>query len=53
MNIIQLYAPTNDKSEADIEEFYRKMKLTKRGEITIVMGGANAKVRSGTGGELV
>lgn len=48
MNIIQAYAPTCDKSDDMIEEFYsdleKAMCLTKKGEITIVLGDFNAKI---------
>ncbi|XP_071578112.1 craniofacial development protein 2-like [Temnothorax nylanderi] len=52
LNVIQVYAPTNDKTDAEMEEFYSKieeaMRLTKRGELTMVIGDFNAKVGSGT-----
>jgi len=51
MNIIQIYAPTNEKTEAKIEEFYNTldetMKITKKNEITVVMGDFNAKLGHG------
>lgn len=57
MNILQVYAPTNDKSDTEIEEFYNKvdelLKLTRKGEITIVMGDLNAKIGTGAEGESV
>lgn len=41
MNIIQIYVPTNDKPDEEVEEFYANvaeaMKITKKCEITIVM----------------
>ena len=48
MNILQIYAPTNDASDEDKEEFYSMLqgvtdKLPKK-DINIVMGDANAKV---------
>lgn len=55
MNIIQIYAPTNDKTEAEIEEFYtildEAMKLTMKGKIT--MGTFNSKLGRGAEGEYV
>lgn len=51
INIIQIYAPTADKDEATIEEFYEQleilMKMTKKHEVTLVMGDFNAKVGKG------
>ncbi|XP_050513133.1 uncharacterized protein LOC126888800 [Diabrotica virgifera virgifera] len=47
-NIIQIYAPTSEKPEEDIEEFYalvqKALKYTKKNELTIIMGDFNAKV---------
>lgn len=41
MNIIQVYTPTGDKSDEEMQEFYYALKkalnITKRGEITIIM----------------
>ena len=46
--IVQLYAPTNDHSDEEIEEFYadvkKALKQVKSGYILIVMGDMNAKV---------
>ena len=57
MNIVQVYAPTNDKDDNMIEEFYAEldeaMKLAKKGEITIIMGDFNAKVGAGAVGNVV
>lgn len=51
VNIVQAYAPTADKSEEDLENFYaslyKALTLTKKGEITIVTGDFNAKLGSG------
>ncbi|XP_073831724.1 uncharacterized protein [Musca autumnalis] len=48
INIIQVYAPTADKSKEEVEEFYEDIKylmnMTKHHEITIVQGDFNAKV---------
>ena len=48
INIIQVYAPTTDHEEEEIESFYedinKVMDYTKSGEITILMGDWNAKV---------
>ena len=46
--ILQLYAPTNDHSDEEIEEFYadvkKALKQVKSGVILVVMGDMNAKV---------
>ena len=46
--IVQLYAPTNDHSDKEIEEFYadvkKALKQVKSGDILVVMGDMNAKV---------
>ena len=48
INIIQVYAPTTDHDDDEIEKFYddlkQVMEYTKTGEINIVMGDWNAKV---------
>lgn len=55
LNVIQIYAPTNDKTEQEIEEFYNKIdeviSLTKKGEITMVIGDFNAKIGAGVEGD--
>ncbi|KAH1022420.1 hypothetical protein HUJ04_011825 [Dendroctonus ponderosae] len=42
VNVIQIYAPTADKDDAVIEEFYeqleRLIKMTNKQEITIILG---------------
>ncbi|XP_072389606.1 uncharacterized protein [Diabrotica undecimpunctata] len=47
INIIQVYAPTADKDEEEIEQFYNTlnevMRTTKRQYINIVLGALNAK----------
>lgn len=51
LNIIQVYAPTLDKEDEEIEQFYadveEAIQLVKRGEITIIMGDFNAKIKQG------
>ncbi|XP_037942288.1 craniofacial development protein 2-like [Teleopsis dalmanni] len=51
INIIQVYAPTPDKSDDEIESFYAElnelMRLTKSHEINIIQGDFNAKVGRG------
>jgi hypothetical protein len=48
INIIQIYAPTTEHDDDEVENFYNDienvMKYTKSGEINIVMGDWNAKV---------
>ncbi|KAF2902496.1 hypothetical protein ILUMI_03690 [Ignelater luminosus] len=52
-----MYAPSNDKMDEEVEEFYANvaeaMKITKKGEITIVLGNLNAKIGEGSDGELI
>ena len=46
--IVQLYVPTNDHSDDEIEEFYadvkKALKQVESGDILIVMGDMNAKI---------
>ena len=48
INIIQVYAPTSDKSDEEIESFYQDIRTllnaTKKHQVTIVLGDFNAKV---------
>ena len=48
ISIIQVYAPTQDYDEEDVEEFYEEVQLaiknTKSCDISYVMGDFNAKV---------
>ena len=57
VNIIQAYAPTSDKSDEEIEEFYEHLKtvidITKKNEVNIIMGDFNAKIGRGEAGEHV
>lgn len=50
--IIQIYAPTADKPEEEIEQFYetlrRALKYTKGNEMCIIMGDFNAKIGRGS-----
>ncbi|KAK4873205.1 hypothetical protein RN001_015234 [Aquatica leii] len=50
-NIIQLYAPTADKDDNELESFYREvdtlLKQVKKHELCIVMGDMNAKIGKG------
>lgn len=51
VNIIQVYAPTTDYDDNEVELFYQQikevMKATKKHEITLIMGDWNAKVGKG------
>ncbi|KAF2883689.1 hypothetical protein ILUMI_22484 [Ignelater luminosus] len=55
--IVQLYAPTADKDEEELEQFYSDLKevmsATKKQHINIVMEDLNAKVEQGKFGEHV
>ncbi|XP_030760798.1 craniofacial development protein 2-like [Sitophilus oryzae] len=57
MNIVQVYAPTSEKQDDMVEQFYNElediMKLTKKGELTIIIGDFNAKVGIGAEGDVV
>jgi hypothetical protein len=57
INIIQVYAPTEEHSEEEIEQFYvdlnSAIKACKSQEIKIVMGDLNAKVGKGASGYAV
>lgn len=48
INIIQVYAPTTDPSDEDIENFYLELETTMssipKREIAIILGDLNAKV---------
>ena len=54
---LQVYAPTQDRSEEEIEAFYADMEVAleqvKHSDILIVMGDMNCKVGSETVGEVV
>lgn len=51
VNVIQVYAPTADKSDQEIETFYEELRealqTTKNHELTIILGDFNAKVGQG------
>ena len=50
LNIIQCYAPTNDKDEGTKEDFYNKLQKMKEKNVTILMGDFNAKIGSNNRG---
>ncbi|XP_030747721.1 craniofacial development protein 2-like [Sitophilus oryzae] len=51
LNIIQVYAPTTDAADQDLEQFYSDvkdlLKLTKKHEVNIIMRDLNAKLGKG------
>lgn len=57
INILQVYAPTGDHTDEEIEEFYQELDdvtaQCKEYEINIVMGDLNAKIGEGREGGLV
>uniref|UniRef100_A0A8D8Z356 Craniofacial development protein 2 n=1 Tax=Cacopsylla melanoneura TaxID=428564 RepID=A0A8D8Z356_9HEMI len=57
INIIQIYAPTADKDDAEMHELYSSieaiLKTLNKHEITIVMGDYNAKVGEGRTSEAI
>uniref|UniRef100_A0A8D8S118 Craniofacial development protein 2 n=1 Tax=Cacopsylla melanoneura TaxID=428564 RepID=A0A8D8S118_9HEMI len=57
INIIQVYAPTTDRSDEEVQEFYNSIELVlkklKKDELNIVMGDYNAKLGEGRTSELV
>lgn len=56
-NIIQVYAPTSDTSDTEVEEFYNSiqeaLKIVKTGEVVLVMGDVNAKIEKGAENEFI
>lgn len=50
-NIIQVYAPTANSNEQEIEEFYEEIRIatkhTKKEEVNIILGDMNAKIGLG------
>ena len=54
LNIIQCYAPTNDKDEETTEDFYNKLQTLcdklKEKDMTILIGDLNAKIGSDNSG---
>ena len=52
MTLIQAYAPTTDKSDAEVEEFYEQLQKAydevPKGDIVIVLGDWNSKVGTDT-----
>ncbi|XP_063391819.1 uncharacterized protein LOC134677313 [Cydia fagiglandana] len=57
LNIIQVYAPTCDGDDQEVEEFYegieQLLKSVKSQDINIIMGDLNAKVGQGEEGKIV
>lgn len=51
INLIQVYAPTENKDDNEIEDFYNQIKqiqkATKNNEVNIILGDFNAKIGSG------
>ncbi|KAL0893269.1 hypothetical protein ABMA27_014867 [Loxostege sticticalis] len=54
INIIQVYAPTADKEDEILEDFYEEVSkaisLTKKHELNLIMGDFNAKIGKGKSG---
>ncbi|XP_030758449.1 craniofacial development protein 2-like [Sitophilus oryzae] len=53
LNIIQVYAPTADSPDYDVERFYDEVKLTKKHDVNIIMGDFNAKIGRGKFEEII
>ncbi|XP_060531503.1 uncharacterized protein LOC132705089 [Cylas formicarius] len=57
INIIQTYAPTADKSTNELEAWYTELeeliKVTKKQDLTVIMGDFNAKIGQGRLSDLV
>lgn len=57
LNIIQVYAPTADSPEHEVEKFYDEvqelLRLTKKQDVNIIMGDFNAKIGNGQFEEIV
>ena len=57
LNVIQVYAPTGDHTEDEVEEFYEDLnkarKMCKSQEVVMVIGDLNAKVGKGVESQVV
>ncbi|XP_050497514.1 craniofacial development protein 2-like [Diabrotica virgifera virgifera] len=57
LNIIQVYAPTAEKSDEEVEEFYKQinhvLKSIKARDVTIILGDFNSKIGEGKSGKYV
>lgn len=52
LNLVQVYAPTADKDDEEVESFYKDidevMKMTKNKDVTLFLGDMNAKIGQGS-----
>ncbi|XP_072375942.1 uncharacterized protein, partial [Diabrotica undecimpunctata] len=57
VNLIQVYAPTAEKSDEELEQFYNELQqaleVTKSRDVTIVMGDLNAKIGRRSQGDFI
>ena len=57
MNVIQVYAPTSEANENELESFYTDVQeafnIAKNHEVNIVMGDLNAKIGKGKEDSLI
>lgn len=51
LNVVQVYAPTMDATDQDVEQFYDEikelLKLTRKHDVNVIMGDFNAKIGKG------
>ena len=46
ITVIQVYAPTSNAEEAEVERFYEDLELTPKKDVLFIIGDWNAKVGS-------
>ena len=46
ITVIQVYAPTSNTEQAEVEQFYEDLQLTPKKDVLFIIGDWNAKVGS-------